>query len=498
MRLYAGSNLHLGNTHYRVSTHFGIRGISLSPRPLVGNPSKPIINTMPDRSLYNCRKNGCPALNFVKVCCLSLLVSIIMISSGKYATSSEQHHAAEKEPERSARFVTIEQRKIAVMESLGGGVLTKGNKVTLLLNGPATYTAMFKAIQNAKESINLEFFSIDDNEMGHRLADLLLAKQSEGVRVNLMYDSAGSFHAPAAFFERMREGGIKVLEYNPLNPFKARGSWRPLRRDHRKVLIVDGKVVITGGMNFTQDYSTSPFSGEEDRKKARMPWRDTDVQIEGPVIAEFQRLFLDTWKRQKGPELPENDYFPRLNHRGKALVCLLGSFPGPTERVMYTMYVSAVNSAEKSIHLTHTFFLPDEQMLNVLINAAARNVDVKVVLPAFSDNPAIYYAERYYYSTLLKSGIQLYELHNAILHSKTAVIDGVWSTIGSTNVDYWSFFYNDEDNAVILNRQFAFKMEDAFAGDLRGSNEIKLAEWEKRPLSHKLKEWLAHLIARWL
>jgi cardiolipin synthase len=164
-----------------------------------------------------------------------------------------------------------------------------------------------------------------------------------------------------------------VLEFNPVNPFKARDGWRPAHRDHRKALIADGTVAITGGINFTQDYSTGLFPGEEERKRAIMKWRDTDVLIEGPAVAQFERNFLDTWKRQRGPALPERDYFPRVRKRGEDLVSVLGSYTGKMG-IMYTMYLSLINSAEKSIHLTNAFFLPDEKLQNALAKAAAREL----------------------------------------------------------------------------------------------------------------------------
>jgi cardiolipin synthase len=390
------------------------------------------------------------------------------------------------------------QRMSAATETICGRLLTGGNKVTLLVNGPATYKAMFDAVNNAKDHINIEIFSIDDNERGRRLADLLIRKQSEGVQVNLMYDSAGSFFAPASFFDRMRRAGIRVLEFDPVNPLKTRVAWRPAHRDHRKVLIADGKVVITGGINLAQDYSMGFFPGKEEQKRAQMPWRDTDVGIEGPAVAEFQKNFIDTWKRQKGPELPERDYFPPLKKQGKEEVCVLANHPGKTNKIIYKMYLSAINAAQESIHLTHAFFIPDKKLRDALSGAAARGVDVKIILPAFSDDPFTFRAGRYYYAQMLKSGVKIYEYRDGVLHAKTAVIDGVWSTVGSANIDYWGFRYDDEENAVIMGSRFAGEMEKMFADDLHESHEIRKTVWEKRPLSIKLKEWLAHLFARCL
>ncbi len=386
---------------------------------------------------------------------------------------------------------------IAVIESVSGTPLVKGNKVSLLIDGPATYAAMFGAVDAAKDHINLETFIIEDDETGRKFADLLLKKQSEGVQVNLMYDSVGSISTPQAFFQRMREAGIQVLEFNPINPMKAHGRWRLINRDHRKILIVDGKVAVTGGVNISEVYSGG-LSGSEQEKGQQIPWRDTDVYIEGPAVAEYQRIFLRSWQNQKGPKLPERNYFPELKEAGHDLVQVIDSTPGQMNRITFIMYVSAVTFAENAVHLTNSYFIPDKQLVRALTDAAKRGVDVKIVLPSISDSPIAFYAGKYYYSDLLKSGVNLYERRNAVLHAKTGVIDGVWSTVGSTNMDFWSFLNNDEVNAVILSRHFAEEMEKMFVGDLQESNQIQWEEWRKRPLFPRIREWIFHLLAHWL
>jgi cardiolipin synthase len=395
-------------------------------------------------------------------------------------------------------IVDILERHIALIESIGGSPLVAGNKVTLLIDGPATYDAMFKAIQNAKDHINLETYIFEDDEVGRRFADLLLQKQSEGVRVNLIYDSLGCLNTPAAFFQRLQQGGIKTLEYNPINPAKARERWLLINRDHRKILIVDGTVAFTGGVNISQVYSSSSLSGEHHEKNIKEAWRDTHVQIEGPAVAEFQKLFLDTWAREKGPELSKGNYFPTLKRERNDLVEVVGSTPGEQNRITYIMYVSAFIYAENFVHLTNSYFVPDKQTFKALTNAARRGVDVKIILPGISDQLTVLYASRSHYTHLLKSGVKLYERRDAMLHAKTAIIDGVWSTIGSTNMDLWSFLRNDEVNAIILGSDFATEMEALFQKDVANSNQILLDQWKKRHLGERMKEWLARLLQYWL
>jgi cardiolipin synthase len=356
---------------------------------------------------------------------------------------------------------------------------------------------MFEAIRNAKDHINLETFIIEDDEAGRKFSDLLLQKQAEGVQVNLIFDSLGSYGTPIVFFQRLRDKGIQVLEFNPVNPLKAHGHWLLAHPDHRKILIIDGKVAIAGGINISSIYSSS-LSRKRKIKGAPLPVRDTDVQIEGPAVAEFQKLFIDTWQKQKGPKLAERNYFPDLKEEGNALVRVVGSTPGQNNRITFIVYVSSITFAEHSIHLTNAYFIPDDQILDAFTAAAKRGVDVKIILPANSDSSMGLLAARYNYYELLKAGVKIYERRNAFLHAKTAVIDGVLSTVGSTNLDYWSLLSDDEVNAVILSHEFAVEMEKMFAGDLAESDQVEWDKWKKRPLWQKIKEAYAHLFSHWM
>jgi cardiolipin synthase A/B len=391
----------------------------------------------------------------------------------------------------------ILERHISIMQELSGLPLVAGNKVTLLVDGPATYAAMESAIQSAKDHINFEIFLFEEDEEGQRFADLLLRKQAEGVQVNLIYDSVGCLNTPAAFFKRLRDGGIQTLEVNPVGPAQPSGETALINRDHRKILIVDGKMAFTGGVNISGVYAKSSFAWHQEEDK-QLAWRDTDVKIEGPAVADFQKLFVDMWNRQKGPPLTQRNYFPSLSVQGHELVQVLGSEPGEKSHLTYLMYVSAITFASKSVHLTNAYFVPDEQTRSAFENAASRGVDVKLVLPSASDVNLAVHAGRSYYEDLFEAGVKVYERRNAMLHAKTAVIDGVWSTVGSTNMDLWSFLRNYEVNAVILGTDFAGQLEALFSIDLQASNQIVVEEWKKRPFSERLREWFARLLRYWL
>ena len=282
------------------------------------------------------------------------------IASAKGLLSPKQSKALMERLQGSVDQTDMLQRYTAVIESVSESPLTKGNKVTLLVDGPATYAAMFKAVENARDHINIETYIMEDieDETGRKFADLLLQKQADGVQVNLIYDSVGSYTTPAAFFQRLRDGGIQVVEFNPINPLKARGKWRLAKSDHRKILIVDGKIAITGGVNISQVYSSS-LSGREKEEGAQMPWRDTDIQIEGPAVAEFQKLFLDTWQRQEGAILSPRSLLPGTEGRGDRLWwgCWAAT-PGEANRLTFIMYVAAITFAENSLSYDKCLFCP--------------------------------------------------------------------------------------------------------------------------------------------
>jgi cardiolipin synthase A/B len=408
------------------------------------------------------------------------------------AHSSETSRDLLRRLEERVAGTEILERHTVVMESVAGKPLTSGNRSTLLIDGPATILAMVKAIREAKDHINFETFIFSDDETGRLFADLLLQKQAEGVQVNLIYDSVGCRTVPTSFFQQMRDGGIQALEFNPVNPSKTRGDWMIAHRDHRKILIIDGRIAFAGGVNIYDAYSTSSI-GYWGRKAVR-PWRDTHLRIEGPVVAEFQKLFLETWTRQQGPELLPRNYFPGLGNKGRDLVRVVDSTPLYNQPVTYVMYLFAFIFAEKSIYLTSSYFVPNDDMVGALKDAARRGVDVKIILPSSSDVGVVFYAGRSFYTELLQAGVQVYERRGTVLHAKTAVVDGAWSTVGSTNLDLWSFMRNDEVNTIILGGHFAEEMEIMFQRDLAESKPILLESWEQRPASERLKEWATRLL----
>jgi len=396
----------------------------------------------------------------------------------------------------------ILQKHLALEEAINrDSPLVLGNRLVLLQDGPATYKAMFAAIRAAHDHINLETYIFEDGEVGTEFANLLLKKQAEGVQVNVIYDSVGCIDTPREFFERMRDAGIRTLEFNPVNPAKGkREEWTLNNRDHRKLLVVDGKTAFLGGINISESYSSGSFSrsGKKRGGKPDTGWRDTHLKIDGPVVAEFQKTFLDTWARQKGPPLAKKTYFPRLRVQGDEIVRAIASESESEDRPIYLTLLSVIGHAERNIHLTMGYFVPDPQLREALAAAARRGVDVQIILPGKTDSWVVFHAGRSHYDELLRAGVRIYERRDAVLHSKTATIDGVWSTIGSTNLDWRSFLHNDELNAVVLGADFARQMEAMFGQDRAASEPIDPQRWQRRSLLLRLQEWLAQRFEYWL
>lgn len=465
----------------------------------------------------------------------------VKLEGAQGSLSNAQSKAILTKLKKDGEDTNIFDRHLALETEIVGSPLIIGNKIDLLIDGPSTYSAMIQAIESAKDHINMETYIIEDDEIGQKFAAILIQKQQSGVQVNLIYDSVGSSSTPKEFFKKLTVAGINVLEYNPINPLDTRKDWDVNQRDHRKLLIVDGEIGFVGGINISSVYSSGSFgvgfSGKQNSKAKKAqantdganaqhsnignsnlgpvlasspaqvqavselegtPWRDTHMQITGPVVAEFQKLFFETWAAQKGHALAQKNYFPTLTNQGNEIVRAIGSTPDEPYSQIYSTLISAINSAETQVFLTNAYFVPDPQLLASLKDAVARGADVRLLLPEKTDSAMVFYASRSFYDELLSSGVKIYERQGAMLHAKTALIDGVWSTIGSTNLDWRSFVNNQEINAVMLSQDFGEKMQAVFEKDLTSSKQVTLDTWRARSVAARLKEKAARLWARFL
>ncbi len=382
------------------------------------------------------------------------------------------------------------RRHLAIEEAVAGSPLIIGNRTKVLRDGRETFEAIFGAIGGAKHHVNLEYYIIQDvTSGGQKLSDLLLAKRRAGVQVNIIYDSYGSADTPNAFFEKLKATGVNLVDFNPVNPLDAKNGYSPNARDHRKILVVDGTKAILGGVNLSATYEGSSFSGATGANVHKPErWRDTDIELEGPAVAEVQKLFLETWRKQGGPALDDAGFFPAVPTRGNEIVRIIGSTPDDPLPRYYATLLSAISSADSRLWLTTAYFVPTDEEVKGLIKAARRGVDVRLLLPGQSDSALALARGHSHYEDLLNAGVKIFELHDEVLHSKTVVVDGVWSAIGSSNFDHRSVLFNDEVDAIILGRQTAEQLENFFEDDLRMSTPIIREAWEDRPIGQKIEE----------
>jgi cardiolipin synthase len=408
--------------------------------------------------------------------------------------SAKKSAAIISELKRKSGDLDILDKQIALEHEVVGNPLVIGNKVTLLQDGPATYQAMFEAIRNARDNINVESFIIEEGEVGKQFADLLIERQAHGVQVNMMYDSYGTLGTSNEFFARLTQAGVNVLEFNPVNPLDTKIAWAPNHRDHRKLMVVDGRIAFLGGINISNVYSSgSAPRRDKETTDPKVGWRDTDIEIEGPVVADLQKLYLENWEKQQGLPLTAGNYLPELAPQGKDIVRAIGSTPDDPYSLIYMTLISAITNAEKQVHITNAYFVPDPQLIKALLDAAKRGVDVRLVLPSNSDSASAFYAGRSHYTELLEGGVTIYERRGALLHVKTATVDGVWASVGSSNLDWRSALDNDEINAVILGREFAQQMQYAYDKDIDASDQILLESWNHRSLLERFRELKARL-----
>lgn len=390
---------------------------------------------------------------------------------------------------------------LGVLAAHGDVDLVRGNAARLLVDGPATFGAMKAAIAQARHRILLQSYIVEDRGVAADVAQLLLERAARGVQVALLYDAVGSLLTDAAFFDRLRAGGVAVCAFNPINPVQRPGYWGINRRDHRKLLVVDHHRAFTGGINISRVYGSGSFSRKAKAgadAKLDDGWRDTQIELAGPVVPVLAQHFEHAWIEQgcRGA-LPPTPPTPVVE-AGPRVVKVIESDPRDPGNRIYTALIEAVAAARRSVHLTMAYFAPGESFVQALCDAARRGVDVQLVLPGRSDFALVLHAGRSYYRQLLEAGVHIYEMDHALMHAKTAVIDGVFSTVGSSNLDWRSLVDNHELNVIVLGDDFGAEMEAMFARDRAASRRIEAPAWARRPVTDRLLEALGRLAERWL
>jgi len=357
--------------------------------------------------------------------------------------------------------------------------------VKLLWKGGDSFQTIFDTVNRARKLICLQFYIFKNDDTGIGLSKLLREKSREGVKVYVLYDHFGSFGTPRSFWREMRLEGIKI---RASHPFKWTAPFYYAHRDHRKLIVVDSKRAFTGGLNIANEYS-----GFHLRRRSR-GWRDTGILLEGPIVNELFDTFKKSWATWGGEKISlrrdKEEGKSKGEGKGKNGIPALPIFPYSRKgrKRMRSLLRYSIDHAQTRILLTTAYFIPSRRLIEKLETAVRRGVTVRLLVPGKSDIPAASYAGRAFFSRLLKSGIEIYTYLGEMLHAKTYLFDDCWCIIGSTNLDYQSFVYNDEGNVGILDLSFGSEIARIFEEDLENSAKIDEEAWCKRPVTEKMKE----------
>jgi cardiolipin synthase len=366
--------------------------------------------------------------------------------------------------------------------------LRPGNVVEPLRCGVEVFPAMLAAIARAERYVHLETYILKDDRVGRAFQAALLERARAGVRVRVLVDALGSFELPDEFVDELAAGGVEFAEFHPIAP------WRPRRgfnqRDHMKILVVDGAVGFTGGINLGEEYDALESGGGG--------WFDMHARVRGPVVADLDTLFRRTWERATDERLLPDPTQPDLPEPPHMLATVIDNFGITNRSRKRAAYLHAIRAARSRICLMNAYFLPDFRLRMALRAAVARGVHVEVIVPEVSDVHVVQLASRHLYPGLLRGGVHILEWPERMMHAKTGVIDGTWSTVGSYNIDRRSLFHNLEASVVVADATFGAHMQRIFDEERAKSREVTLAECLRRSWPERTRQWFCHLWRDWL
>ena len=369
-----------------------------------------------------------------------------------------------------------ELRRLA--ERLGDTHATVGNRVQLLIDANRTFQEIAEAIKAARSSIHLEYYIWQPDRVGTALRNLLIAKAKEGVSVRFLYDAIGSGKLTHRFLQPMREAGIRIASFVPGQSLRERFSIN--LRSHRKIVIVDGQIAFTGGMNVGDEYlGLNPHFGH---------WRDTHLRLHGPTALQLQEVFAIDWMYATGEELTHDQFFPEPEQLGNVYAQVVSGGPDEEDGVFHGLMFAAINTARSRVTLATSYFVPTPPLVSALESAALRGVQTRVLLSGPKTYWATLRAARSSYDSLLRAGVEIYEYQDGQLHSKTLTIDGCWSLVGTPNFDARSLYLNFEVGVIFYDGSLAEQLEHQFTEDLTRARGIDAVTWFRRPIWDRLQE----------
>jgi cardiolipin synthase len=374
-----------------------------------------------------------------------------------------------------------------LLPSLAGlthSTLETGNGIEVLQNGVMFFPALFRDIAAARESVHIESFIWYDGKIARELAQLLAKKARDGVEVRVLVDASGGRQLKGDVKEMLESAGVKVAHFHPL---RISNLGRLNNRDHRKLMIIDGRIGYIGGFCIADEWL-----GNAENKKQ---YRDTGLRVTGPAVHRLQAAFAENWIEETG-EIPAGEkYFPKVAPAGASTTHVAYTSPDGSVSSVQILYYLAINSARKEILIQNPYLLPDREAIAALADAVRRGVDVRIMVPSddSTDSAIVQHASHHHFGTLLERGVRIYEYDRTLLHQKVIVVDGVWSCVGSTNFDDRSFQLNDEVSMGVIDPAVAAKLRSAFQADLRHTRERKFDEWRERGLWHQFVDGVAYL-----
>ena len=369
--------------------------------------------------------------------------------------------------------------------SLLGPSILPGNSVTTYVNGDQIFPAMLDGIAHAEKTITFETFVYWSGDVGRAFSDALAERARAGVRVSVLIDAIGGAWLDQSYIKNLRDSGAQVVFYHALRWYDLSAAKRFNHRTHRKILVIDGKVGFTGGVGIADEWA----GDAQDPKH----YRDNHYRVEGPVVAQIQAAFMDTWMDETGQVLHDAGYFPKLEPADHLPAqYFMSSYKGGSEN-MHLMFLLSFAAARKNIRLSTAYFVPDDLTIKTLVEALNRGVQVQIIAPGPEmDRQFVRGASRARWGPLLKAGAQIFEYQPTMYHCKLMIVDDLWTSIGSANLDNRSFVLNDEANLNILDPAFAAQQAQIFDNDLKHCRQITYQEWQNRPAHEKIAENLAN------
>jgi cardiolipin synthase A/B len=366
------------------------------------------------------------------------------------------------------------------------GIYARGHRLRLLRSGAEAYPAMLEAIAAARRNVHLETYILRADRTGRRFGDALRERARAGVEVRLLYDAFGALGLDDDFVAALRADGVRVVAYRPVAPWRPR--WGLWRRNHRKTLVVDGRLGFTGGLNIGDEYAAAGDGGGG--------WHDLHVQIEGPAVRRLATLFRTAWEHAGGDAIAEPAAL--TGGAGPLYATVIANEDIRSRFEIRRSYLHAIRRARSTIRIMNAYFIPDAGVRWALRRAARRGVDVRVVVPSVADVRLAHHASRHVFGRLLRAGVRILEWPGPMMHAKAVVVDGCWCAVGSYNLDYRSLLHDLEVVVAVLDRDFAGCVQEVVEQDVARCREITALAWRARPALSRLLEWAAYRLRRWL